>query len=373
MWGVLHGWCQLRSLYRGITALLGPMLLCIGSTVAPPAQAGEPLESFTILWDRAVPKEAFPAFDIRFLTEESVWVTSSKEGIHSIELDNLSVSDVAYTAEGDIGCYTCSRLGLSEYYLATARGSHALSYRPVLGEDAEGMLYFATIVDIDVQGSRLLFLGSRWEDKVWAPGGEIAWTGSLDDKLTDLRPILASVYDPDLKIVGKCGFMETGAVRFLANGDAVIVPGVEDGAYLFDYDFSLKRTWSLERFGLARLCDELSEDERLHFLREPEPRFQWINSGKIIEDVIELPDGVGLIVRSVHDGVPAWRLFRLPFEGNEVTSVVLPFRGQNDLSFLRADSVGTKVIFLMYDYGLWRKDHKPSQSRLILTKYNGIQ
>jgi hypothetical protein len=329
--------------------LLGPGLLFLGGSLSaqsPAAPSSPP--ALRILSDSELPPALYPAVDIRWASDGSIYLALTKSGTAEVSLEPLAgkVEKVIPGAREPGGFWGSSRLGASADYLAVAGPAFSLTWRkrtdPLRKEIA-----FDGIEDIDVEGHRLAVLGARRDDKGrFAPEGAIAWVGSLDQDLTDLRPILLDQRGEGAPNLNACANFELGAIRFLQDGTLLVVPGFQAGAHLYDAGRRLIRTWDTVSLGLDNDCPGLTEEQRAS-LRAPDPRVAWLNQRRTLEDILPLPGGPGLLIRSVSNNRPTWTLKVLSRNEPGVKTYAVPVSPVNDLSHLRGDVRNGKILLLM--------------------------
>jgi hypothetical protein len=348
--------------------LLAPGLLFLGGSlsVQTPAPAPSP-PALRILSDRELPPALYPAVDVRWASDSSIYLALTKSGTAEVTLEPLGgkVEKVILGAREPGGFWGSSRLGASQDYLAVAGPAFSLTWRkrtdPLRKEIA-----FDGIEDIDVGGRCLAVLGARRDDKGdVAPDGAVAWLGSLDQDLADLRPILYDQRGQGAPNLGACGNFELGAVRFLQDGTLLIVPGFQSGAYLYDAGGRLIRTWDTVALGLDNDCPSLTR-EQTDQLVFPDPRAAWLNQRRTLEDILPLPEGPGLLIRSVSQGRPSWSLKVLDRNGSGHRTYTVPIPPVSDLSYLRGDVREGRIVLLLYT--LDRSFMSHLTGRLIIAK-----
>src|SRR5689334_8298575 len=71
--------------------------------------------------DRQLQASAAYALDVRWASRSSIAVTTMDDGVLEVDIhDPTHVRNIAYPHVDRARCYTCSMLGLSDRYLATA-------------------------------------------------------------------------------------------------------------------------------------------------------------------------------------------------------------------------------------------------------------
>lgn len=344
-------------------AFLGMILLLAGSGLA-----ASPPPALRILSDRELPPQLLKAVDVRWASERSVYLTLTKWGTVEAVLDPLGskIKEVVPGAAKPDGFWGSSHVGASPEYLVVAGPAFALTWRKA-ADPLRREIAFDGIEDIDVSGRRLAVLGVRRDDKGrFAPEGAIAWLGSLDKGLTDLRPILFDSRGAGAPSLSACANFELGAVRFLQDGTLLVVPGSQAGAHLYDAQGRLIRTWDTVSLGLDNDCPSL-QPEQVQQLRHPGPRVTWLNQRRTLEDILPLPEGPGLLVRSVSQGRPSWQLKVLSRDGSGVKTYAVPASPVNDLSHLRGDVRNGKILLLMRTLD---KSFTYNDARLLVAEYN---
>lgn len=236
-------------------------------------------------------------------------------------------------------------LGRSDRFIAAADLAFGLRWREH-GETSqirqEMMEYVA---DLDVHGDRLLLTGLR-RDEAGELGsdGSTAWIASLREGGDRFRPILPF---RRRKLIENCAGFGLAAVGFLSEGSFVIAPGAEADVYRYDPDGRLQRTWSSAELGVTTDCDFPMEQQSL-LSTDVVARQQWINRRRIIDEIVELPEGPALIVRSAAEKRIRWELVLLTAAGHETRT--LPFTSPSPWAYVSADSRGSRVAFLIADW-----------------------
>lgn len=346
-----------------LLALVG--LLGIGAVPSPPAKArAAPLPGLRILSDRVLPPVLRTAMDVRWFSDSSVLLARGRNGVVEVSLDaerRAAVKTIVPGEKSPEGLWFSTRLGVSDQFLVIGASFRSLAWqrRPASArKEAE----FEYIEDLDLQGDRLLVLGARKDSQQrFAPDGVIAWIGSLSRDLSDLRPVQVSAFGPGARPMANCGSFEMGAVRFLPDGSFIVVPGVEPGAFLYGPSGALSRTWDTAALGLDTDCNSIDEEQHVRLAAQPEPRFEWLNVRRTVDDVLPLPQGAGLLVRSVAGGRAHWQLVLLDARGG-VTRFDIPLVANGPTSHLRGDVRQGRIVLLMHDYG---RDGPPAAPRLL--------
>ncbi len=322
----------------------------------------DPTPPWEILVDRPLPPPLAWATDLRWAPKErAVWVTSPVAGLFQWHVDqpeeppSLSIQG-GHSALGRAAVFTMpslflpTRLAVSERFLVAGSFLFVVSWLDPSGADIQGRFPVESTLDLDLAADRLLLLGARRaEDGRMSPDGAIAWLGSLDKGLRDLEPVLYSTSGPGARALNACGVLEPGAVRFLADGSFVIAPGVEPEVSRFDPQGKLLRTWSAETVGVDGRCG-LSDEEMYRVSRDLDARWAEMNRRRLIDEILPLPQGPGLIVRSATPAGTRWELKILGQDGS-VASREIPITSPSGLAHLRGDVRGDTVVFLVAEYG----------------------
>jgi hypothetical protein len=315
-------------------------------------------ETIVIQSSVALPPQFAHSFDVRWAKGESFTLALGKGGVVECALTNLNQCSLVIspigahaatvaTPEQVPGFFFSSRLAASDSYLVAASPFRGFAYRPIAGKGLT-QAGFETIVDIDAHKSNVAILGARRDQSgAWAPEGAIVWLGSLDFKLRDLRPIHYSATGGGARTMALCSIFDDGTVRFLKNGNLFVVPGVESGAFLYDRNGRLVRTWPTEHLGILDSCttsqslsDTLAKDFAL--------RADWLNKYRVIDDAVELDDGPGVIVRTSSAAGTKWRILQFRYDGTN-RDIPLAVSSPSPYAHLNVDRRGSKLIFLLRD------------------------
>jgi hypothetical protein len=351
--------------------LLGLALLALagvagsGASPGPEGKATFPA-GLRILSDRTLPPVLRAAMEVRWASDSSVLLALGRSGVMEVplEVEGVPVRTVVEGEKGPKGFWFSSRLGVSSRFLVVGASIRTLLWQKWPASPRQEAV-FEFIEDLDVQADRLLVLGARKDaQERFAPDSVIAWIGSLSRDLSDLRPVQVSVAGPGARPMANCGTFEMGAVRFLPDGSFVVIPGVEPGIFLYQPGGTLSRTWDTAAIGLDTDCGSLDDKQHLRLAAQPEPRFAWLNQRRTVDDVLPLPEGAGLLVRSVREGRANWQLVLLGADG-AVTRLEISIAGNGPTSHLRGDVRQGRIVLLMYDYG---RDGPPAAPRLLVSE-----
>lgn len=314
-----------------------------------------------VLSDRPLPKALGIVADLRWASADSLFLAAGKSGVLRLRFEPEWGERELVVPSGR-SLWAAARLGASSRYLAVGAPAHTVAWRKLPAGELQAVPLY-TVVDLDVFENRLVLLGARKDERErFAPDGAIAWIGSLDKNLADLKPVLYSAAGPGARPMDACGAFETGAARFLSDGSFLVVPGVEPGIFLYDRTGKLLRSWEAREIGLDAGCG-LSDEQMMLLSASLEPRSAWINQRRVLDDIIALPQGAGLLVRQVANGRTGWLVKILRRDG-QVSSHALPFTAPSPHWHLRADVQGKRIAYLLKEYAV---SSPPSPSRLIVT------
>jgi hypothetical protein len=316
-----------------------------------------------IISDRTLSGEAAAVSDVRWVSDDALYFTSYRSGVLQVAASSGTVTRVAFAEPGK-NCPSCVNLGVSDTDIVTSFPVISLAWKQTTKPQIHTFMFDA-VVDLDVHDDRLLILGSRKEGGEWAPDGAVAWMGSLNSGLQDLRPVLYSSRGPKEMTVARCGILEPGATRFFEDGSYVIVPGFEPDAYLYDRTGKLVYTWQTAKLGFLDRCD-LTDTMVQAVLRDPEQRAKYRNKRVLIDDLLPTRAGPALLLYRMQEGVAHWSMLIL-HRDRPPSRIELPFTSPSDVSSLRADIRGNRIAFLIRTYGNWRPNTKQT-SRLIIAE-----
>ena len=333
----------------------------------PPGDATKPDAEpvIHILSARELPASLAKATDVRWAGAGSIYLALRDQGVVEIPVEPapaLPREVVAGSAQLG-GFFYSTLLGASPRYLVA--GASAMAFTSVdLGTKSRRDEAFDAIHALDVQGDRLLILGMR-RDEQWKVGtdGAIAWLGSLDKKLTDLRPVAYDATGPGIRNMMRCGGMRLGGVRFLADGRFVVVPGVQPGVQLYDSEGKAIRSWDTGPLGIDSDCGTLSEEASRALIASIEGREEWISRRRTVDAVLPLPDAIGLVLRSRDGGRLRWDLVVLKMDGG-TSKHRLPVEAGGDFFHLKGDFRAGKIILLLSEERA--KDDKYPAPRLFV-------
>ena len=297
-----------------------------------------------------------PAQDVRWAGDGSVYLLRAYDGLSEVALASatspaLSVRRYLVPPIGTIrgGFHRFTTFAVSEGHLAVA-DHHQFAWSAI--EPEGGSRVFARQVvqigdDLDLQGRKVVFLGYP-RDAAEASGDAnrgFLWLGTLDEPFKDFQPVLLDAHGPGPRALSACLLEELASVRFLGGGSFVAVPGVEAGVHLFSPEGKLVRSWDSGQLGLdSARCGELSDKEWRALRLHPEQRLSRVNHMRVIDDILPLPQGPGLLVRTFTGGEVSWVLEIL--EPDRVVTYAIPFTSRIPADRLRGDVRGGHIVLL---------------------------
>jgi hypothetical protein len=220
-------------------------------------------------------------------------------------------------------------------------------------------------MDLDLSHGRALLLGIPNLEGEFAPHGNVAWLGTLDRKIADFRPVLRDAAGTDVPHLNGCSSLGLGAVRFLGDGSFVVAPGFQPGVHLFNSQGVLVRTWDDATLGLDSVrCAAVTDKTRRWLALHPEARHARFNALRVVDDIVPLPQGPGVLVRAIKNGEVRWQL-KLLRPGGTVVTYALPFTSKRLTDRLRADVRGGRMILLRYPHHRFSIDREPPAELIV--------
>lgn len=330
------------------------VVLGAGPSSAEQQRNAGPAAPFRVIADRVLPEGLRKAFDIRWAGTESLYIGLMQNG-------TVEVPAQALVGDGDIrwktvipghlspgGFWGSYRLGASDRFLAVAAPVRSLIWKsPRESAYREADSGFDAIEDIDVWQGRLVALAARRDEKGrFAPEGAVAWTGTLERGLDDLKPLLYDTAGPGAPSLNRCAGFGLGAARFLRSGNLLVVPGFQPGVHLYNREGKLLRSWDTGTLGLDTTCGKMTEEQSRPLILGYDARARWFNQRRILDDVLSLPEGAGLIVRSSSQGKVSWQLLTLK-ETGETRKQDLPVVARTERDRIQADMRGGRIAILV--------------------------
>lgn len=256
------------------------------------------------------------------------------------------------------------RLAVSDRWLVVGARVRAFLWRDSVTKTTRRQA-FGAIKDLDVRGNRIVALGLQLENKRWAPDGTIAWVGFLAGDRVEFQPVLKT----SARQVGylmNCFPLDLGAVRFLPDGNFVVAPGVEPVLYLFDHSGQRIRTWKGSEVPFEGCTVTPQQTDAL---APQDGRAAWSNQRRLLDDLIALPGGFGVIVRYWKGKEVRWDLLRYRARGGPVERMPIPVTSDRPYARLRADARANRLALLIVDSGGGRGE--PSISKpLVIVELN---
>jgi hypothetical protein len=353
-----------------------PAVLLVGSVTTG---GGEPAsiprtqtpDRIEVIADHPLPESLPWVTDVRWKDDQTVLISCPVGKVGVTEVDLSNPERFLYASEPEVRngsghgrFYVSQHLGYSPQFLALGSPVFVVGWKQPGQDEAINQYPVAGVVDLDVHDNRLLLLGmDRTEDG--AICDEVAWVGSLDNGYQDRQAVAYATASTEVPAMARCFYLEQGAARFLKDGSFVVVPGAEPGVYHYSAEGRLIAAWQSEVFGLAVGCTpDQKEAERFGY----DPDFRWgtVNQMRITDEILSLPSGPALVVRSAAPGGTSWELYLLEDTGTARASR-LPISSPSRLSYLRGDVRGNQVVLLVSEYGRPDLHEAPdTRPRLIL-------
>jgi hypothetical protein len=362
-----------RRIRHGLSLLLMVLLSGLG------ARAQSSPHELLLLNRILLPTLHSAATDIRWAGDDSVYVSWDRDGVFEVGLDGVKrrtlVPDLKTLGNGD-NHYL--HLAVSPTVLAVASPNWGIVWRP-LKASPDGKFTVQSqkvpiVNGLDLSGDRVLLMGiaDRNEDKdgrpQFAPKGDVAWIGALSERLKGLQPVLYDVEGPGAPNYFNCRSNSIGAVRFLGGGSFITAPGFQDGIQLYDASGRPVRTWTNEQIGIDTHpdCHKMSKQEHQRFATEA-GWGPWLNSHHVLDDILPLPQGPGLLVRSWGvDGQVHWTLKVLQAGG--VTTYAVPVVSHRPSDRLHGDVRDGKIVLLLASGFDWSWDLANYSAEMLLMR-----
>ena len=334
---------------RRLAFFLGGALVAL-SLVAT-AQSAPTHGTLRVIWEEDLPPyPSGPAMDVRWASDDSLYLAWVKEGVTETALDGKFTRRRTLIADPLRFMRDFEMLATSKEFVVASARFRTFIFRPAPDQPGGAVAITRTpisiVQDLDLSGNQLLLLGNpKWSENT-APS--VAWLGPVSEHpAKDLKPLplydLGGAQSPGLI---NCDELLLGAARFLPDGSLFVVPGFQPGAHLFSATGRLLRTWDTTALGLDALdCAHLSAADHLRFGRSAQARFDFINQHRVLEEILPLKEGPGLLIRSVKDGKVTWDLKVLQ-SGERVLSYQVPIAGELPYDRLRGDVRGNRIVLL---------------------------
>lgn len=290
------------------------------------------------------------ARDVRWAGPSHVYVSLGKQGVVRTSVGTAGPLTTVVPPANQGGFFLSSLLAAGTKHLIVGSPFGGFGWMSVEGgaTGKVGQRALSTVMDIDAAGDTLAVLGAdSGETQGLASDGVIAWTGSLSKGLSDMRPLMKGRSKPGGKDMARCGFLQTGAIRFMLDGSVVVVPGVEPDVYRYSTAGKLMQTWATGPLGVVDNCD-LGEQERTMLGRDFPRRLDWLASRVVVDDLVPLREGPALLLRRVEQGVTKWDVVTLPFRGKS-ERIALPITMPTPRAHVRGDVRDDRLILLVFD------------------------
>jgi hypothetical protein len=362
-------------------ALAVPLLAgCLSAAQPAPGQADSGPLRFVAHY--AVPGEGSVYTDVRWANDGSVLLSRWAHGVFEMELGDKPVTRQQPVPSPFVLRPSLTHppkfdsLAVSPQYLAIASLASNITWRS-RERSPSGKIVFehktlGNVDDIDLWGDRVVFLGAplvrtTHPDSPYEAGG-IAWLGTLSSGLDDIKPVLFDLAGSAADHYWTCSTLRTGSVRFLENGSFVVVPGYQPGAHLFNAAGKLVRSWSGEETGLTTDCSGMAREDGYRMRATFEGVRDWLNQRRILDDVVPLADGIGLVVRYLGtDAKLHWEL-RVLRANTAVATYRLPIESHVAHSRLHADARGGRLVFLLSSMRLMSNEQSDLDGELFLAE-----
>jgi hypothetical protein len=338
----------------------------LGLVVAEWTQAAA--SGLRVLADRPLPTALSGARDVRWADDESVHLGLAAEGTRLLSLETwVAREEISKGRRGGPGAWLSSRLARSGDRLVVAAPVFEIVVKDLRAGTLEKLGGFESIADVDLHVNRVAVLGTRMigPERKLSPDGAVAWVGTLEHRLDDASALLVTPSGKGPARMDYCGGFDVGAVRYLPDGSLVIVPGAEPGVYLLDPAGKLLHTWATEPLGLDLPCEFDAETSALLALHE-EQRWERLERFRIVDEILPLRDGVGLVVRSVDARGTRWKVHLLKRNG-PATSFELPITTTSTMSHLRADVRDDLAVFLVAEDGPPQRPQQAAPRLVVMT------
>jgi hypothetical protein len=317
----------------------------VGATV-PPAAGPQ----FILQSQADVPKELHAAVDVRWAGDQSVYLALSGAGVVEAPLVEGHGAVRHLVAPNEGGLMPIAKVAASGSYLVAAPIVFEVAWRRL---DNETLLEegFEFVQAVDVRDRQLAIVGVRGDEKRnFATDGAIGWIGSLDKRLADLRAIAFAATGPGAQAMLNCGSFGLAAVRYLPDGSLLMIPGVQPGAELFDASGKPVHAWDTGALGIDTDCGSLTQPQQVRLAAHYDERLTWINRRRTVDSILPLPQGPGVLIRTVDGSATHWQLKILHSDGTWST-VQVPLQGASAFAHLHADARGNRLVLLLYEDG----------------------
>lgn len=348
-------------------------LLTSTAPVSPRAIPAQPKASVSsrpelhILSDTPLAEPLKYAVDLRWASDHSIYFALKRSGVVEHDLDKKgSPPKLMIPGEKAAGGFWLSyHVAVSSRYLIDGAPLFAMTWR-TLDSAVRKEVGFEGISDLDVQGSQVAVIGSRRDAKgEFSPDGAIAWLGDLDRNFASPKPLLFDTRGAGAPNMAACGIVLLGATRFLADGTLIVVAGVQPGISRFDPKGKLLQTFDTVSLGIDTDCAGVDKELKTRIARDFRLRMAWVNERRIVDDILPLPAGPGLLIRSVRQGKVQWVLKVLQSDG-KVAAYDVPVQSRTPLAHLKGDLRKGRLALLLWEYSEDGKPDGAPRPRLLL-------
>jgi hypothetical protein len=312
--------------------------------------------------------------DVRWAGDDSVYLVRYEDGVAEVSLAPglpLVRKLVPGRGMGKLANYFL-HVAASGGTLVFAARDRDLGWRPIQTPPDLNVLYerrrAAITLGLDLQGDRLLLLGCGYEEGLgdkYDEAGGLAGFGKLTSDFRELKPLVLDSEGRHAPHLSLCGVLDSGAGRFLPDGSMLVVPGVQPGAFLFNAEGSLIRSWSDADLGVDYLCAGVTMEMNIKvFDAKDSASRDWRDSHRVIDAVLPLAQGPAVVVRSVAEGRPTWQLKVLGSHG--ITTYAIPVPGAGPHDRLKADARGGRIVLLRREENLSLDDQASPGELLVM-------
>ncbi len=294
------------------------------------------------------------AVDLRIGSEETVYLASPREGVFRSAFEGGELGAAARVIAPGRGAdqvWLTSRLARSERYAAIAAD---LFRAVVLGADYSGSaraIDLEAFEDLDLHGAQLAFTGLARGDRgaSMSPDGAVAWVANLADSKLEPRAVAWAFSGAGASAFSNCMAFSISAIRFLADGRLLFVPGAEPGAFLLDPEqgYRTVASWDTRALGIGPDC-AISDEKAQLLARDPLVRWDWLNRFETVEEILPLAAGPVLVTRRVTSRGTEFRAVRL-LAGGATESEPLPVSSSSRFAHLRGDVRGGEALLVTYE------------------------
>lgn len=354
----------MKFLFAIVSLVVAASAAAESTSPTKPSQSS--LVRFRVASDVELPAQLRSARDIRWYGDSSVVLAAGRRGLFEF-VPATGTTEVLVPGNGPGSFFFAARVASSDGRLLVA--SLFRSFAVKTSQGVTQPFPFESIIDVDIAGDRIAIIGAtRASSGEWNPGGGVVWLGRLepDGTVTGLRPLIVSEERGDRDPVNRCHYLELGALRFLPDGSLLVAPGLLPGVFLYGPDGRLIRTWETEGLGFVDRC-RLSDTEYLSYVKEPLPRFEWINAHTVIDDVLVLPSGPALVLRAKGGHETRWSLLHLLPDG-KTRAEPLPLSSRSAFAHIRGDVRGKTIAFVVAELGLSPDAPPPAPPRVVLVE-----